>query len=702
MANSARLLNTRPIFVYFGLLTLLVYLVAPEYLLDIPTSYMLKNRLHATAPQVSLFRLLTGIPLYVAFLFGLVRDLWSPLGRRDRGYFLLFAPITAGVFIWMGTSQLSYRLLLVGMILAMASFRFILAAYQGLIALIGQETLMTGRLSTLSSMFYQIALILAAFASGIISENLSPSKTFFLMAALVMVVGIFGIWKPHSVLGHAYELPQAQGANFQGDVKRLVKHRAIYPAVLISFLWWFNPGLYTPVQFYLTNQLHASDDVYSYFLGIFAISFIPTYALYGFLCMSKPPSKLLWWGTIIAIPQMVPLLFVHSANLTLAMAVPMGLMGGMATAAYFDLAVRSCPPGLHGTLMMLVAAGNMLAARGSDLLGAKIYASSISPARGFLYCVVATTAVYTMILPVIPWIPKQLIATTDGEANPEIDAELAAEIGEEAGGKPKVVLVTGASSGIGAACAELLAQRGYVVYGSSRNPNFQPTTFRALQMDIQDDQSVDAAVSRVLEEEGRIDALINNAGCGLAGAVEDTSTEEAFRQMDINFMGAFRVTRAVLPTMRRRRSGVIVNMSSLGGLFGLPFQSFYSASKFALEGFTESLRQEVRRFKIRVVLLEPGDVQTGFTGSRVVAAAAGESSAYARSFSKCMGIVEKEEKVGVPPEMIANVICRIVEGDAKGPRYTCGALEQRASAVLKILLPGRLFETIIGSFYGLG
>src|SRR5580704_9207573 len=283
--------NTRPIFFYFGSLTLLVYLVAPEYLLDIPTSYMLKNHLHATAPQVSMFRLLTGIPVYVAFLFGMARDLWSPFGRRDRGFFLLFAPLTAAVFVWMGISRLSYEVLLIGMILAMSSFRFILAAYQGLIALVGQEALMSGRLSTLGSMFYQIALILAAFASGVISENLSPLQTFSLMAVLAASIGVFGLWKPRSVLGHAYDRPQARGSDFRSDVKRLLKHRAIYPAVLISFLWWFNPGLNTPVQFYLTNQLHSSDATYSNFLGVFAISFIPTYLLYGYLCTKVPASK---------------------------------------------------------------------------------------------------------------------------------------------------------------------------------------------------------------------------------------------------------------------------------------------------------------------------------------------------------------------------------------------------------------------------
>jgi len=420
--------RTRPIYLYFTSLSLLVYLLAPEWFLDIPTTYMLKNHLHATAPQVSTFRLLTGIPLYVAFLFGLVRDLWNPFGWRDRGYLLIFAPITAAVFIWMAFSPLSYSMLLIGVILAMATFRFILAAFQGLIALIGQETLMTGRLSTLASSCYQVAIIAAALISGAISENLTPPQTFFLMAALMLLIGAFGFWKPSAVFGHAYEKPQAKGSDFRGDVRRLLRHRAIYPAVLITFLWWFNPGLNTPVQFYLTNQLHASDAAYSNFLGVFAISFIPTYLLYGYLCTKMTASRLLWWSTLIAVPQMVPLLFVHSGATALIFAVPMGLMGGMATAAYFDLSVRSCPPGLHGTLMMLVSGGWMLGMRGGDLLGARLYASS---EHGFLYCVIATTVVYALILPVILWIPKDVIATTDGQQNPALDAEMLAEISAE-------------------------------------------------------------------------------------------------------------------------------------------------------------------------------------------------------------------------------------------------------------------------------
>ena len=265
----------------------------------------------------------------------------------------------------------------------------------------------------------------------------------------------------------------------------------------------------------------------------------------------------------------------------------------------------------------------------------------------------------------------------------------------------KVVLITGASSGIGAACARMLSQQGFRVYGTSRNGEFQPAGYQALQMDVTDDSSVERAIGHVTKETGAIDVLINNAGCGVAGAVEETSTQEALRQMDVNFMGAFRVTRAVLPIMRSQRSGLIVNISSLGGLFGLPFQSFYSASKFALEGWTESLCHEVGRFGIRVVLVEPGDIKTGFTASRVLVAAHNSSSAYADQFSGCMRIVEKEESQGVRPEAVSELVLRIIAGKAKGQRYTCGHLSQRLSAVLKRLLPGRLFTRIIGSFYGL-
>ena len=406
---------------YFGCLTLFIALATPAgALVDIQTSYLLKNQLHATATQISIFRLVTGIPVYLAFVFGLARDQWNPLGLRDRGFFLIFAPVTAVAFIWMAFSGFSYAGLVIGVLLAMLSSRFIAAAYQGLIALVGQEKLMSGRLSALLNVVGSVPVVAGAFASGYISDHLAAKEAFLLVAMFALLIAVLGLWKPVSVFGHIYEKPQARGTDLVGNVSRLVRHKAVYPAVLICFLWNFAPGAATPLQFYLSNELHASDSVYSYYNGIFAAAFIPTFLLYGFLCKKVSLNKLLWWGTIVAVPQMIPLAFIHSANLALVLAAPIGLMGGVATAAYFDLAMRSCPPGLQGTLMMLVDGVLALSARAGDLLGSWIYNSS--PAHGFTYCVIATTVVYALILLLIPMTPKALIATRDGEPSPEIQA----------------------------------------------------------------------------------------------------------------------------------------------------------------------------------------------------------------------------------------------------------------------------------------
>jgi len=414
-ANAAR--ENNQTYLYFGGLTLLVYLAAPcFYLIDIQTSCLIKMRFRETATEISLFRVVTGLPLFFSFAFGMMRDLWNPFGLRDRGFFLIFAPATAAVFFWMGASHLSWQRMLVGMLLAMIFSRFLAASYQGLIALVAQEKLMSGRLSVLWNVVSYLPVLAGAFASGYISDHLQPSAAFYLAGALTCCIGFMGLWKPRSVYSHAYDNPLARKTDFMGNLRRLARHRAIYPAVLLMFLWCFAPGAQTPLQFYLTNELHASDAVYSYFNGIFAASFIPTFLLYGYLCKKVSLEKLLWWGTAIAVPQMIPLAFIHSANLALLLAAPIGMMGGVVTAALYDLAMRSCPPGLQGTLMMMVDGVYWLSQRGSDLLGSRIYNSS--PAHGFLYCVIAITIVYASMLPVILLVPKELISTAEGVANP--------------------------------------------------------------------------------------------------------------------------------------------------------------------------------------------------------------------------------------------------------------------------------------------
>jgi MFS family permease len=416
-------------YLYFGALTLIAGLMSPSsYLVDISTSYMLKDQLHASATQVSTFRLLTGVPIYVAFVFGFLRDLWNPLRRKDRGFFMIFGPLTALIFVWMALSRLSVAGLYAGMIMVLVSASFISAAHLGLMALVGQEKLMSGRLAVLWQVVATVPLVAGAAAAGYVAQYLKSSTTFFVLAALAAGIGLLGAWKPRAVFEHAYDAPQAQGSSVLGDLKRLVRHKAIYPAVLLMLIFSFTPGGQTPLQYYLTNHLHASDAAYGDFTAIFAASFVPTFLLYGWLCKRVRLGRLLFWGIVISIPQMIPLAFIHTADEALILAVPIGAMGGIVTAAIYDLTMRSCPPGLQGTLMMMVAGGYALSTRGSDLLGSAIYASS--PRWGFVYCVIAITLVYATMLPVMLMIPRPLLATADGQENPEVEAQILREIAQ--------------------------------------------------------------------------------------------------------------------------------------------------------------------------------------------------------------------------------------------------------------------------------
>ena len=414
------------VFLYFTPLTLLVFLVLPNgFLLDIATSFMLKNQVMATPEQIASFRLLTAVPVYLSFFFGLARDLWNPLGLRDRGLFMIFGTVTALVFLWMSRFPLSYWGLLVSMFVVMLSFGFVAAGARGLLALISQEQLMSGRLSALWNAVSSAPYVFGAFAAGYLA-GLTPAYTFTLVAVLCAAIAAYGFWKPSAVFGRAYELPSAQGTNLLGDLKRLVRHRAAYPAVLLVCLSQFEPGFNTPLQFYLANDLHAPDWVYGDFQGILLAGYIPAAAIYGRLCTRVPLRRLLLWATLLWLPAAIPLLLIHSSASALWFAVPIGLVNGFAFTAYWDLSMRSCPPGLQGALMMLVAGMYELAYRGGDFIGTKIYTSSA--AHGFSYCVIAGTVTSALMLVVLRLIPPELVATSDGERNPQVEAEVLAEI----------------------------------------------------------------------------------------------------------------------------------------------------------------------------------------------------------------------------------------------------------------------------------
>jgi NAD(P)-dependent dehydrogenase (short-subunit alcohol dehydrogenase family) len=266
---------------------------------------------------------------------------------------------------------------------------------------------------------------------------------------------------------------------------------------------------------------------------------------------------------------------------------------------------------------------------------------------------------------------------------------------------PKVILVTGASSGIGRACAQLLHRRSHIVYGTSRNPGSISVPWRMVELDVTRDDSVETAVAKIIAEQGRIDVVINNAGLVMAGAIEDTRLDEAQRQFDTNFFGVLRVCKAVLPSMREKRVGLIINIGSLAGLLGLPFQGLYSASKFAIEGFTEALRLEVAEFGIDAVVIEPGDIATSVVENRVRIAASASGSAYRQAFEKVVATYEKEERAGASPDVVASKVLAVIETRRRSPRYGAGPISQRLLTGLKPFVTGRLFERGLMIYYGL-
>jgi MFS transporter len=406
------------IFLYLGALVFLLAFGSPSGgLIDIPITFLLKNKLNLTANELAIFRLIAAVPIYLSFVFGFIRDTWNPFGLGDRGFMLLFGVASAGLYAVFAFVPVTYGTLLIAVLSLTTSFLFVSSAQHGLTSVIGQQHAMSGQISAVWNVFISIPAIAALLLGGSLSEMLEgrgaddAARLLFLAGAAVMAaVALYAIWRPGIVFDNIRS-EQGPVTHPLADIRRLVRSWPIYPALLIWLLWNFAPGSQTPLQYYLQNTLHASDTEWGQWNAIFAASFIPTFLIYGILCQKLALRTLLIWGTVFAVPQMVPLLFIDSVTGTLIAAVPMGLMGGVATGAYYDLIIRSCPPGLQGTTLMMSSSLLFVAARFGDVLGTKLY----DDFGGFTVCVIAITVVYALILPTILLIPKDLIATADGE-----------------------------------------------------------------------------------------------------------------------------------------------------------------------------------------------------------------------------------------------------------------------------------------------
>lgn len=249
--------------------------------------------------------------------------------------------------------------------------------------------------------------------------------------------------------------------------------------------------------------------------------------------------------------------------------------------------------------------------------------------------------------------------------------------------------------------SEYFVQKGYAVYGTVRKVQEGNQKYYTLKADVTVKKSVDEAIQTIIKNEGRIDVVINNAGMGISGPIEFSSAEDIKLQMDTNFTGTVNVIQSVLPFMRKQGTGTIINFSSIGGIMGLPYQGFYSASKFAIEGLSEALRMELKPFNINVVVIRPGDFHTGFTSKRKIEVDLNANSPYEMQLRKTMNIIENDETKGMKPDFLAHKICRIIECRNPRAHYTIASLEQKFAVVLKRILPDSWFSGILSSHYGI-
>lgn len=265
----------------------------------------------------------------------------------------------------------------------------------------------------------------------------------------------------------------------------------------------------------------------------------------------------------------------------------------------------------------------------------------------------------------------------------------------------KVVLITGGSSGIGKSIGEFLHQKGFIVYGTSRNPDaVLNSVFPLVALDVRDVNSIRSAIDMVIATTGRLDVLINNAGVGITGPLEEIPTSEIKNNFETNFFGPIEVMKAVLPQMRQQKSGLIINVTSIAGYMGLPYRSVYSASKGALELITEALRMEVKSFGIHITNVAPGDFATNIASGRFHAPLL-KGSAYEVPYGTTLKMMDEHVDSGSDPNDMAVAVYNIIQTPSPKIHYKVGAFMQKFSIILKRLLPDAVFEKILMNHYKL-
>ncbi|MDO7171141.1 SDR family oxidoreductase [Mariniflexile sp. AS56] len=265
----------------------------------------------------------------------------------------------------------------------------------------------------------------------------------------------------------------------------------------------------------------------------------------------------------------------------------------------------------------------------------------------------------------------------------------------------KVVLITGGSSGIGKSVGEYLTSNGFIVYGTSRNPeNYKESKFPILELDVKNVETIQQTVKTIIDKEGRLDVVVNNAGAGITGAIEEIPDAEIKANFDTNFFGPISVIKAVLPQMRKQQAGLIINITSIAGYMGLPYRGVYSASKGALELLTESFRMELKDFNIKMTNIAPGDFATNIAAGRYHAPLL-ENSPYKKPYGDTLNLMNTHVDNGSDPNMMAHAVLKVINTKNPKAHYKVGEFMQKFSIVLKRILPDKVYEKMLLKHYKL-
>jgi len=265
----------------------------------------------------------------------------------------------------------------------------------------------------------------------------------------------------------------------------------------------------------------------------------------------------------------------------------------------------------------------------------------------------------------------------------------------------KVVLITGGSSGIGKAIGEFLKTKEYVVYGTSRHPEAYPSSeFPILKLDASDITTINETIDYIIKKEQRIDVLINNAGVGITGPIEEITESEIKNNFETNFFGPINIIKAVLPYMRKKQCGLIINVTSIAAYMGLPFRGVYSCSKGALKLLTEAFRMELKPFNIKMTSIAPGDFSTNIASRRYHAPVL-ENSPYKNTYNNTLKLMDAHVDSGSHPDIIAHMVFKIMNTPNPKVHYKAGKFLQKFSIMLKSILPSKLYEKILLNHYNI-